>query len=298
MYRIAFTTAVNTVHDGLMPLTPPDHEKRRNFSNGLEDWNKYRFGDMAFESFERSRADGLVLKVSSPDPDATKRGLEKYKNRWAKALQAAFGEPVHLSFVPDPKCPPLSAGAQKDADPGEMASPERRTQGRGDSDGLVSLAQIVQSVLGGKLSRAAGHAQPEPTQEMNADAPNETAPAPLASPLSHENETRDKDAPQKEPHEGIADMSGPPGDDLPDGLSEDGYATRLLEKRNIFAPEKAMLRVTTDALRALTKAKNCTLVEAARRLRERMATEAARNNSPQWYDWMKNGGWKVPPESH
>jgi hypothetical protein len=130
--RIAFGAAVNSVHDALMRLTPPAFEKRRNFRNGAVEWQEYRFGDLTLESYEGNSTHGLVLKVSSPDPATTVRGLEKYKARWDDALNEAFGQSVRLT---------LTAGNERVTPP-----PERReVPGTGE---LVPIASIVASFLG------------------------------------------------------------------------------------------------------------------------------------------------------
>jgi DNA-binding Lrp family transcriptional regulator len=98
MMRAGFTSAVNAVHDALMRLTPPSFESRANFRNGAFEWQDYRFGEMALESYEMTRSRGLVLTVSSPNSAATARGLEKYKARWSAALQRAFGQAVQLEL--------------------------------------------------------------------------------------------------------------------------------------------------------------------------------------------------------
>lgn len=129
--RVAFGEAVNAVHDALTRLTPPAFEKRRNFRNGAAEWQEYRFGDLAFEFCDGDRAYGLVLTVSSPDPAATGRGLEKYKSRWNTALRRAFGQAVQLKLI---------AGNERAALPAER----RETSGTGD---LVSIASIAASLL-------------------------------------------------------------------------------------------------------------------------------------------------------
>lgn len=273
--RIAFTAAVNAVHDALMRLTPPAFEKRRNFRNGAEEWNEYRFGDLAFESLEDSGADGLVLKVSSPDPDATARGLEKYKNRWDKALLKEFGKPVRLAIRASTQDTDLPCKAQDSSDVGEVDW----------------FAQIAQSVLSDRASRAADLIEPQPEPTRNAL----TAPT---SPLSPEDSSRTGEAPPIEPpREQAADLSAQTGEDIPEGLSVIEYATRVLEEQNMQAPSKLLLGETERALRELAELEKCTEVAAARRMRGRMAARA-RTGSPRWYEWMKTGGWKESQESH
>jgi hypothetical protein len=98
MMRVGFASAIDAVHNALMRLTPPSFENRANFRNGALEWQDYRFGDLALESYDTSRNRGLVLIVSSPDPAATARGLEKYQSRWNTALQKAFGQGVQLEL--------------------------------------------------------------------------------------------------------------------------------------------------------------------------------------------------------
>jgi hypothetical protein len=96
MMRVGFASASEAIHEALMRLSPTAFENRVNFRNGALEWQDYRFGDLALESYEMSRNRGLVLIVSSPDATATTRGLEKYKARWSAALQKAFGQAVQV----------------------------------------------------------------------------------------------------------------------------------------------------------------------------------------------------------
>jgi hypothetical protein len=68
----------------------PAFEKRLGFCNGALEWQDYRFGNPALDSYEMSRERGMVLILSSPDPAATARGLEKYNSRWNSALQKSL----------------------------------------------------------------------------------------------------------------------------------------------------------------------------------------------------------------
>lgn len=266
--RIAFTAAVDAVHDALMRLTPVAFEKRRNFRNGAVEWNEYRFGDLAFESLEESGADRLVLTVSSPDPDATARGLEKYKNRWDKALHKAFGEPVRLSILGNTQHAPLPFEAQHSSDAGE----------------LVSLAQIVQSVLSGRPSRVADLIRPQPEPTRNAL----TAPT---SPLSPENHSRTGEAPPPDPQLTSADELA---EVLPPGLTPDAYACRVLEEIGWSAPAPKMLCAVTTAIEARAERDGCPHDEAARRLL-REARAAAREGPQKWYEWFRKRGRQSEP---
>jgi Helix-turn-helix domain len=94
--RIGMRAAIDAVHDALTLLTPLAFENRCGFRNGALEWSEYRFGDLTVNSCEVDHAGAIVLSVSSPDPKATARGLEKYKARWHKALNKSFGRSVQL----------------------------------------------------------------------------------------------------------------------------------------------------------------------------------------------------------
>jgi len=98
LMRIGWGAAVDSVYDAMMATVPVMLESRPGYRNGFLDWQEYRFADLGAESAEEVGADTLLLRVSSPDPDATRAGLEKYKDRWDKALKAAFGRPVKLEI--------------------------------------------------------------------------------------------------------------------------------------------------------------------------------------------------------
>ena len=96
--QIGFGTAVDSVREALMRLTPPAFEKRQGYRNGVDEWKAFLFGDMALRDCHTDCKGGLVLVVSSPDLEVTKRGLEKYSARWGKALLSAFGKSVRITF--------------------------------------------------------------------------------------------------------------------------------------------------------------------------------------------------------
>jgi len=102
---------MDAVQDALMRLTPPAFENRRNFRNGALEWSEYRFGDLALESCKEQDAGALLLIVSTPDPTATSRGLEKYSARWDKALHKAFGRSVKFVLCSNEQSEPESVGS-------------------------------------------------------------------------------------------------------------------------------------------------------------------------------------------
>lgn len=98
LVRIGLGAAIEAVHGALIRLTTPAFEKRDGFRNGAVEWQEFRFGDLALESYEVDRVHGLVLTVSSPEPTLTALGLVKYKARWDKALLKALGRPALLKL--------------------------------------------------------------------------------------------------------------------------------------------------------------------------------------------------------
>jgi Helix-turn-helix domain len=100
LMRIGWTAAVESVHGALMASAPRKLESRPGYRNGYQDWQEYSFDDLVAESMERV-ASGILLRVSSPDPAASQAGLQKYKARWDKALNAAFGCDVEVRLQPN-----------------------------------------------------------------------------------------------------------------------------------------------------------------------------------------------------
>lgn len=98
LMQIAWAAAVDRVHHALMANVPVKLESRPGYRNGFLDWQEYRFGDLVAVSFEVT-AFGIRLRVSSPHVAASSMGFEKYKDRWEKALSAAFGRPVQVELL-------------------------------------------------------------------------------------------------------------------------------------------------------------------------------------------------------
>jgi hypothetical protein len=94
--RIAFASAVDTLHDALLAPSPIGLTKRAGFNDGYQDWQAFRFGDLGLEGVASTAEGALVITVYTPDKAATVRGLDKYKTRWQTALCKAFGRDVQL----------------------------------------------------------------------------------------------------------------------------------------------------------------------------------------------------------
>lgn len=97
--RIAWASAVDSVHHVLVTSVPPDLCKRPGFRDGYLDWTEYAFAEMDLMSFEQGPKGDLVLKVHTPDAKATFTGLDKYRTRWETALRRSFGRPTWISLV-------------------------------------------------------------------------------------------------------------------------------------------------------------------------------------------------------
>ena len=89
--RIAWEAVIKDLGNALLTLTPLALQNRPGFTNGHEDWRLFRFNEAAVESAELDARGGVVVTLSSPDPEATERGLEKYQRRIAFALNQFYG---------------------------------------------------------------------------------------------------------------------------------------------------------------------------------------------------------------
>ncbi len=92
--RLALTAWDEVIEDlrkGLLTLTPLALEKRSGFVNGSKDWQSFRFNEVTVEAVEMDAKGGVVLILSSPNPKATARGLQKYQKRIALTLTKFYG---------------------------------------------------------------------------------------------------------------------------------------------------------------------------------------------------------------
>jgi hypothetical protein len=87
----AWDAVMENLGKGLLTLTPRDLEKRAGFTNGSKDWRSFRFNEVAVESVEMDARGVVVLVLSSPNPKATARGIEKYQSRIAVTLSKFYG---------------------------------------------------------------------------------------------------------------------------------------------------------------------------------------------------------------
>lgn len=87
----AWNAVIQDLRKGLLGVSPSTLEKRPGFTNGSKDWQSFRFNEVAVESAEVDARGGVVLNLSSPNPETTARGLEKYQKRIALALSKFYG---------------------------------------------------------------------------------------------------------------------------------------------------------------------------------------------------------------
>lgn len=77
---------------------PPAMQRRQGFTNGAEDWQSFRFGDLAIVAVKLTEPGPLILELSSPEPQATERGLSKYQARLECSLHKWYGREVRLKM--------------------------------------------------------------------------------------------------------------------------------------------------------------------------------------------------------
>jgi hypothetical protein len=89
--RMAWDAVMQDLSKALLPLSPWALENRPGFTNGSKDWRSFRFNEVAAESAEMNAQGAVVVTLSSPNPKATARGLEKYQRRIALTLSKFYG---------------------------------------------------------------------------------------------------------------------------------------------------------------------------------------------------------------
>jgi hypothetical protein len=90
--RIKFTGVMKDIRDHLLNSRPHS----LHLTNGFSDWRSFGFGSLAVQSW---RDEDLTLVLSTNDPEAARRGLDKYRKLWQASLRKWYECEVRVEFV-------------------------------------------------------------------------------------------------------------------------------------------------------------------------------------------------------
>lgn len=93
--RDAWTGVVDGVRRHLLS----DRPERDHLASGAEEWRRWSFDSLAVADADRKRNGRLWLTLHARDPDAARRGLEKYRRTWEAQLRRWYGEVAVLQVA-------------------------------------------------------------------------------------------------------------------------------------------------------------------------------------------------------